>query len=60
MQALYKKCKGICSTVIFRTVYESYTCFQASEIQFYKVKFLGITKNKFLLEKVAFFSTNLN
>ena len=60
MHALYKKCEGKCSTGIFRTVFESQTCFQASKIQFYNVRFLGITKNKFLLEKHAFFGANLS
>ena len=59
MHALYEKCKGKCSTGIIRTVFESQTCFQTSKIQFYNVRFLGITKNKFLLEKIAFFGASL-
>ena len=60
MHALYKKCKGKRSTDIFKTVFESKTCFQASKIQFYNVRFLGIAKNDFLLEKVAFSGANLS
>ena len=60
MHALYKKCKGKCSTGIFRTVFESQTYLQASKIQVYNVRLLGIAKKKFLLEKHAIFGANLS
>ena len=59
MHALYEKCEGKCPTGIFRTVFESQTGFQASKVQFYNVRFFGITNNEFLLRKIAFFGTNL-
>ena len=60
MHAIYEKCKGKCSPGIFRAVFESQTCFQTSKIQYYNARFLAIPKNKFLLEKVAFFGANLS
>ena len=59
MHSLIKKCKEKRTTGLFRIFSESKTCFQASKIQFYNVRFLRITKNSFLPKIIAFFGANI-
>ena len=59
MHSLNKKCKEKQTTDVFRTFSESETCFQASKIQFYNVRFLRIKKNRFLPKIISFLGANL-